>query len=119
MPLLRLLARDYALVTLPVRTLTTSITKRYGLLNFGVVGRGSAAKQQEARHIKREIAANHCFSNMALCIKTVLISEPVDPGCAKILSENGVQVTTKVGLSKDELIEEIKVWIFLFQFKTI
>ena len=46
---------------------------------------------------------------MALCIKTVLISEPVDPGCAKILSENGFQVTTKVGLSKDELIKEIKV----------
>nr|WBW70087.1 venom protein [Lampona murina] len=45
---------------------------------------------------------------MALSIKTVLISEPVDPGCARILSENGVEVTTKVGLSKDELIEEIK-----------
>lgn len=46
---------------------------------------------------------------MSLSIKTVLISENVDPGCAKILTENGVEVTTKVGLSKDELIEEIQV----------
>lgn len=107
-PLLRLLARDYTLVTLPVRTFT-SITSRYGLFKFGTVRSGSWSKQQEARHTKREIAANYCFSNMALCIKTVLISEPVDPGCAKILSENGVQVTTKTGLSKDELIKEIKV----------
>lgn len=48
---------------------------------------------------------------MSLSIKKVLISEPVDPGCARILSENGVEVTTKVGLSKDELIGEIKVSI--------
>lgn len=112
LPLLRLLARDYTmLVTLPVR-INTSITRRYGLFKFGSVRGGSWPKQKEARHTKREIAANYCFSNMALCIKTVLISEPVDPGCAKILSENGVQVTTKIGLSKNELIEEIKVSIF-------
>lgn len=45
---------------------------------------------------------------MALSIKTVLISESVDPGCEQILSQNGVQVTTKVGLSKDQLKEEIQ-----------
>ncbi|XP_054717850.1 D-3-phosphoglycerate dehydrogenase-like [Uloborus diversus] len=45
---------------------------------------------------------------MALNIQTVLISESVDPSCAKILSENGVKVTTKVGLSSEELKNEIQ-----------
>ncbi|KFM61389.1 D-3-phosphoglycerate dehydrogenase, partial [Stegodyphus mimosarum] len=45
---------------------------------------------------------------MSINIKTVLISESVDPSCAKILSENGVKVTTKTGLTKDQLKEEIK-----------
>jgi len=45
---------------------------------------------------------------MSLDIQTVLISEPVDPSCGAILSQNGVSVTSKVGLSHDQLKEEIK-----------
>lgn len=45
---------------------------------------------------------------MSFPIKTVLISESVDPTCAKILEDNGIKVTTKVGLTKDQLIAELK-----------
>lgn len=55
-------------------------------------------------------------TTMPLSIKKVLISEPVDPGCAALLTENGVEVTSKAGLSKDELIQEIKVCILLILF---
>ncbi|XP_030285300.1 D-3-phosphoglycerate dehydrogenase [Sparus aurata] len=41
-------------------------------------------------------------------IKTVLISESVDPRCKKILEENGIRVTEKQNMKKDELIGEIK-----------
>ncbi|UYV62938.1 PHGDH [Cordylochernes scorpioides] len=45
---------------------------------------------------------------MSFSIKKVLITESVDPQCAEILSKNGIEVTTKVGLSKDDLLKEIK-----------
>ncbi|KAJ3592565.1 hypothetical protein NHX12_007692 [Muraenolepis orangiensis] len=41
-------------------------------------------------------------------IKSVLISESVDPCCKKILEENGIQVTEKLNLTKEDLISEIK-----------
>uniref|UniRef100_A0A674B1Z6 Phosphoglycerate dehydrogenase n=1 Tax=Salmo trutta TaxID=8032 RepID=A0A674B1Z6_SALTR len=41
-------------------------------------------------------------------IKRILISESVDPCCKKILQENGIQVTEKQNMSKDDLIAEIK-----------
>uniref|UniRef100_A0A668AQR2 phosphoglycerate dehydrogenase n=1 Tax=Myripristis murdjan TaxID=586833 RepID=A0A668AQR2_9TELE len=41
-------------------------------------------------------------------IKSVLISESVDPCCKKILEENGIRVTEKPNMKKDDLIAEIK-----------
>ncbi|XP_023662020.1 D-3-phosphoglycerate dehydrogenase [Paramormyrops kingsleyae] len=41
-------------------------------------------------------------------IKRILISESVDQGCKRILQENGIQVTEKLNMTKDELIAEIK-----------
>ncbi|XP_038157122.1 D-3-phosphoglycerate dehydrogenase [Cyprinodon tularosa] len=43
-----------------------------------------------------------------ICIKTVLISESVDPRCRAILEEHGICVTEKHNLKKEELIAEIK-----------
>uniref|UniRef100_A0A3P9N6V7 Phosphoglycerate dehydrogenase n=1 Tax=Poecilia reticulata TaxID=8081 RepID=A0A3P9N6V7_POERE len=43
-----------------------------------------------------------------ICIKTVLISESVDPRCRAILEENGIRVTEKQNMKKEELIAEIK-----------
>ncbi|XP_023192771.1 D-3-phosphoglycerate dehydrogenase [Xiphophorus maculatus] len=43
-----------------------------------------------------------------ICIKTVLISESVDPRCRAILEENGIRVTEKQSMKKEELIAEIK-----------
>ncbi|KAF3694879.1 D-3-phosphoglycerate dehydrogenase [Channa argus] len=43
-----------------------------------------------------------------ISIKTILISESVDPRCRKILEENGIRVTEKQNMKKDELIAEIK-----------
>ncbi|XP_044221298.1 D-3-phosphoglycerate dehydrogenase [Thunnus albacares] len=43
-----------------------------------------------------------------ISIKTVLISESVDPRCRAILQENGIRVTEKQNMKKDELIAEIK-----------
>lgn len=52
-------------------------------------------------------------ANMApISIKTVLISESVDPCCKSILEENGIRVTEKQNMKKDELIAEIKVSLF-------
>uniref|UniRef100_A0A8C5F446 D-3-phosphoglycerate dehydrogenase n=1 Tax=Gadus morhua TaxID=8049 RepID=A0A8C5F446_GADMO len=39
---------------------------------------------------------------------TILISESVDPCCKKVLEENGIQVTEKLNLTKEDLISEIK-----------
>lgn len=41
-------------------------------------------------------------------VKSVLISESVDPRCRTILEENGIRVTEKQNMKKDELIAEIK-----------
>ncbi|XP_052004733.1 D-3-phosphoglycerate dehydrogenase-like [Xyrauchen texanus] len=41
-------------------------------------------------------------------VKRVLISESVDPCCKTILQENGIEVTEKQLMSKDELIAEIQ-----------
>ncbi|XP_036397084.1 D-3-phosphoglycerate dehydrogenase-like [Megalops cyprinoides] len=41
-------------------------------------------------------------------IKRILISESVDPCCKKILQENGIQVTDRQNMTKDELMAEIK-----------
>uniref|UniRef100_A0A4W6FLA4 D-3-phosphoglycerate dehydrogenase n=1 Tax=Lates calcarifer TaxID=8187 RepID=A0A4W6FLA4_LATCA len=43
-----------------------------------------------------------------ISIKTVLVSESVDPRCRAILEENGIRVTEKQNMKKDELIAEIK-----------
>ncbi|XP_041120341.1 D-3-phosphoglycerate dehydrogenase-like [Polyodon spathula] len=46
---------------------------------------------------------------MALAtVRRILISETVDPCCKQILQENGIAVTEKQNLSKDELIDEMK-----------
>ena len=42
-------------------------------------------------------------------IKRILISESVDACCKKILQENGIEVTEKQNMTKDELIADIKV----------
>ncbi|XP_030199926.1 D-3-phosphoglycerate dehydrogenase [Gadus morhua] len=43
-----------------------------------------------------------------IVIKSILISESVDPCCKKVLEENGIQVTEKLNLTKEDLISEIK-----------
>ncbi|TSK92896.1 D-3-phosphoglycerate dehydrogenase [Bagarius yarrelli] len=43
-----------------------------------------------------------------VAIKRVLISDSLDPCCKKILQENGIEVTEKTNLSKDELKAQIK-----------
>lgn len=43
-----------------------------------------------------------------VCIKSVLISESVDPRCRIILEENGIHVTEKQNMRKEDLIAEIK-----------
>lgn len=42
-------------------------------------------------------------------VKRVLISESVDPCCRTILQENGIEVTEKQQMTKEELIAEIQV----------
>ncbi|XP_072300517.1 D-3-phosphoglycerate dehydrogenase [Eucyclogobius newberryi] len=44
----------------------------------------------------------------SFCIKSVLISESVDPRCRSILEENGIHVTEKQNMKKEELLAEIK-----------
>ncbi|XP_061925848.1 D-3-phosphoglycerate dehydrogenase [Entelurus aequoreus] len=43
-----------------------------------------------------------------ICIRRVLISESVDPRCRNILEENGIRVTEKQNMRKEDLIAEIK-----------
>ncbi|CAJ1079356.1 D-3-phosphoglycerate dehydrogenase [Xyrichtys novacula] len=43
-----------------------------------------------------------------ISIRTVLISESVDPRCRAILEENGIRVTEKQSMNKDELLAEIR-----------
>ena len=49
-----------------------------------------------------------------IVIKSILISESVDPCCKKVLEENGIQVTEKLNLTKEDLISEIKVTLWLY-----
>lgn len=44
-------------------------------------------------------------------LKTVLISDEVDPRCVEILQENGIEVVkdTKLRLSKENFLKEIAV----------
>lgn len=42
-------------------------------------------------------------------VKRLLISESVDPCCKIILQENGIEVTEKQQMTKEELIAEIQV----------
>lgn len=49
---------------------------------------------------------------MVHSMSKVLISDPVDPICARILEENGLSVTYAKQWSKEKLLEEIKVFIF-------
>ncbi|XP_065346504.1 D-3-phosphoglycerate dehydrogenase-like [Cloeon dipterum] len=41
-------------------------------------------------------------------LDSVLISDAVDPACAQLLRENGIQVTHKTNMPRQELLEEIK-----------
>lgn len=50
---------------------------------------------------------------MTLSIKKVLISDKVDTSCQDVLKQNNIHVDYKPGLSKEELIEIIKVAVFL------
>lgn len=60
-------------------------------------------------------SAEVATANMApISIKSVLISESVDPRCKSILEENGIRVTEKQNMKKEELIAEIKVSCALF-----
>ncbi|XP_037542366.1 D-3-phosphoglycerate dehydrogenase [Nematolebias whitei] len=43
-----------------------------------------------------------------ISIRTVLVSESVDPRCRAVLEENGIRVTEKQSMKKEELIAEIK-----------
>ncbi|CAM9541315.1 unnamed protein product [Lampetra fluviatilis] len=45
---------------------------------------------------------------MALAVRSVLISEPVDPSCARILRGGGLHVDERLGMSPAELVECIK-----------
>ncbi|XP_002737728.1 D-3-phosphoglycerate dehydrogenase-like [Saccoglossus kowalevskii] len=44
---------------------------------------------------------------MPCLLERVLITDVIDPCCAKILQNNGIEVDTKVGLSPDQLKEEV------------
>ncbi|XP_034238470.1 D-3-phosphoglycerate dehydrogenase isoform X2 [Thrips palmi] len=44
---------------------------------------------------------------MAIPLRSVLISDEVDPLCVDLLKKNGIPVTCKYGMSKDELLKEI------------
>lgn len=46
---------------------------------------------------------------MSVEIKSVLVSDPVDESCVKLLTSHGIQVTAKYKLPKDELIKELEV----------
>ncbi|XP_077977975.1 D-3-phosphoglycerate dehydrogenase-like [Glandiceps talaboti] len=49
----------------------------------------------------------HIASSMAFQLKRVLISDSLDPCCAKILEENGIATDTKTKLTKEQLVAEI------------
>lgn len=45
---------------------------------------------------------------MSATFNSVLISDPVDESCGKLLASHGIPVTTKYKLSKEELIKELQ-----------
>lgn len=51
---------------------------------------------------------------MAIPLRSVLISDEVDPLCVDLLKKNGIPVTCKYGMTKDELLKEIPVCFFSF-----
>lgn len=68
----------------------------------------------------REITARRFFTNVNVCymqrkmaalgdLKTVLITDKIDPICKKVLEENGLEVALKPGMIKEDLLKEIKV----------
>jgi hypothetical protein len=46
---------------------------------------------------------------MSVSLRNVLISDAVDPSCVELLKRHGINVTCKQKLSKDQLLQEIKV----------
>ncbi|XP_070566714.1 D-3-phosphoglycerate dehydrogenase-like [Ptychodera flava] len=63
--------------------------------------------QPTLRSFVGNFRAVNIAANMAFQLKRVLISDSLDPCCAKILEENGIAVDTKTKLSKEELVAEI------------
>lgn len=57
---------------------------------------------------QHELSTTALLKMAPIEIKSVLISESVDPRCRTILEENGIRVTEKQNMKKDELIAEIK-----------
>lgn len=51
------------------------------------------------------------FSAMPIALRSVLISDAVDDACVALLTSHGVPVTKKYKMSKDELLQEIKVYL--------
>lgn len=49
-----------------------------------------------------------------MVLASVLITDPLDPICGELLENAGVKVTTKTKLTKDELLQEIKVQLSWF-----
>lgn len=66
-------------------------------------------RSERKLHSSRSSAEEARTKMAPISIKTVLISESVDPRCKSILEENGIRVTEKQNMKKDELIAEIKV----------
>lgn len=50
---------------------------------------------------------------MGLEIKSVLVVDGVGANCAEILNSHNIKVTTKAKISKEELLKEIPVSIFI------
>lgn len=50
---------------------------------------------------------------MAVNLKSVLVSDAVDPLCVDLLKSHGVEVVCKFKLPKDELIRELQVKNFM------
>lgn len=64
------------------------------------------------RNISQSVEEKRVTESAAMApvsVKRVLISESVDPCCKTILQENGIEVTEKQQMTKEELIAEIQV----------
>lgn len=51
---------------------------------------------------------------MAIQLERVLISDSIDVSCRDILTEGGINVDYRPGLTKDELLTCVKVYIHLY-----